>query len=220
MAPTSHPLISFLILSIHLYPVLSETSIPNPPSSKFLSSSRFLSEGVYLSISEGYWGDWTLPIEVPENYIACGLGLRIEPPQGAGDDTAANAVKIYYCYIDNWNLKNDLNLNEGLWGDWNWAMCPQGYYINQVRARVESPQGPGDDTALNSLTFRCKEPVNSNVSDDIILQNTNWGNWMDWVGNDDQYVCGGQVRFEPSQEAGDDTALNGIRLRFCEYAVR
>ena len=213
MSPNRYPLISILMFNIYLYPVLSQTSTYNPPS------SRFLSEGSYLSITEGYWGDWTLPIEVPENYIACGLGLRLEPPQGADDDTAANALKIYYCYIDNWSLKSEIKLNEGLWGDWDWAMCPEGYYINRVKARVESPQGAGDDTALNSVTFRCKDPVNDIVSDDIILQSTSWGDWMEWVGNEDKYVCGGQVRFESSQGAGDDTALNGIRLRFCEYTV-
>lgn len=42
-----------------------------------------------------------------------------------------------------------------------------------------------------------------------------WGDWKTEVKFENKYVCGAQTRFEGNQEGGDDTALNGIKLRFC-----
>lgn len=208
----THTLSLILILSSRLYYVLSDQINSKPVS-------RFLAEGVYATIAEGYWGDWTLPLEVPNGYLACGLGLRVEAPQGEGDDTAANAVKIKYCKTSEWNNQSEIVLNQGLWGDWIWGICPEGYFVHKVMAKVEAPQGTGDDTALNALSFRCKDPVTSYESNAVLLYNTVWGDWINWVEVQGKYVCGGQVRFESSQGVGDDTALNGIRLKFCDFTI-
>ena len=38
----------------------------------------------------GYWRGWKLRPNI--NYFACGARLKIQPPQGAGDDTAMNGL--------------------------------------------------------------------------------------------------------------------------------
>jgi hypothetical protein len=98
-------------------------------------------------------------------------------------------------------------------------MCLEGYFVNKVISRVEAPQGTGDDTALNALSFICKDPVTSYESNSVVLSNTIWGDWVSWVEVQGKYVCGGQVRFESSQGDEDDTALNRIRLKFCDFTI-
>ena len=55
------------------------------------------------------------------------------------------------------------------------------------------------------------------ISSEINSRNGNWGNWGNW-GNAvfcprGQYVIGFQTKLESRQGGGDDTALNGIRVR-------
>ena len=52
----------------------------------------------------------------------------------------------------------------GKWGYWyptHEEECPRGWFINGFRVRFEPRQGKGDDTALNGLMIRCKNPKNS-----------------------------------------------------------
>ncbi|KXZ48978.1 hypothetical protein GPECTOR_24g268 [Gonium pectorale] len=50
------------------------------------------------SLVEGYWGDWQQWKWCPYNSYICGFQVRFEVPQGAGDDTAFNGLKIVCCY--------------------------------------------------------------------------------------------------------------------------
>ena len=80
--------------------------------------------------------------------------------------------------------------------------------------RFEDPQGDGDDTAANGLRWKfCKMYDWHNQ-----VQKTFEGIWGDWKGMvmcpENQYVAGFQVRIEPKQGNGDDTAMNGLKL-FC-----
>lgn len=56
--------------------------------------------------------------------------------------------------------------------------------------------------------------------EDITLWNGNWGSWKGWKGTSSvgNYACGAEMRFEDSQGGDDDTAANGIRLKFCDYS--
>ena len=40
-------------------------------------------------------------------------------------------------------------------------MCPENYFVDAFQARIEPKQGSKDDTALNGLNFRCKNPATS-----------------------------------------------------------
>jgi Vitelline membrane outer layer protein I (VOMI) len=56
------------------------------------------------------------------------------------------------------------------------------------------------------------------ASSDLMIYAGVWGSWKSWEGfNPGYYACGAQVRFEDSQGGGDDTAANGLNLRFCYY---
>ncbi|XP_063056399.1 vitelline membrane outer layer protein 1-like [Engraulis encrasicolus] len=102
-----------------------------------------------IASSEGRWGRWT-------SYRTCGCAgylrsfrLRVERPQGWGDDTAANNI-MFRC--TDGRLLTGAGLTWGSWGGWS-SSCTRG--ICGIRTKIERPQGWGDDTALNSVIFRC-----------------------------------------------------------------
>ena len=66
---------------------------------------------------------------------------------------------------------------EGLWGDWQLkAMCDSGSYIIGGQVRFEGQQRDGDDTALNGLRIRCKNPTTGQINDKLVSE----GYWGDW----------------------------------------
>lgn len=108
----------------------------------------------YITSNPGYWGDWlpsakTYPYTVSNPIV--GGKMKIESPQGDGDDTAANAVQM--------KSKNGVWIqpdSNTAWGSWNTeTSCPSGTAVCGVNTRVESQQGSGDDTALNGVALAC-----------------------------------------------------------------
>ncbi|XP_069618324.1 vitelline membrane outer layer protein 1 homolog [Ranitomeya imitator] len=101
-----------------------------------------------ITSTVGQWGDWTPISWCPRgNYIR--FALRVEKPQGDGDDTAASSVKMGCS--DNSNVEG----HNGHWGEFGkWSgICRLG--ICGIRTRVEKALGRGDDTALNDVQFEC-----------------------------------------------------------------
>jgi hypothetical protein len=47
-----------------------------------------------ITVEDGLWGSWAGEASVPEGSLLAGLQVRIEAPQGKGDDTAMNGVKV------------------------------------------------------------------------------------------------------------------------------
>ncbi|KAL2101282.1 hypothetical protein ACEWY4_003043 [Coilia grayii] len=103
--------------------------------------------GIYVR-STGPYGDWT-----PNQYCPRGrldaFQLRVEPPQGLGDDTAANNIR-FHC-SDGHTLEGK-GLSWGQYGAWS-PTCPLG--ICGLQTKIEGKQGAGDDTALNDVKFIC-----------------------------------------------------------------
>ncbi|XP_073507120.1 vitelline membrane outer layer protein 1 homolog [Phyllobates terribilis] len=101
-----------------------------------------------ITSTVGGWGDWT-PISWCSrgNYIK--FALKVEKPQGDGDDTAVNSIKM------GCSNNSTEEGNNGYWGDFGrWSgICPLG--ICGIRTRVERAQGRGDDTALNDVQLEC-----------------------------------------------------------------
>ena len=57
------------------------------------------------------------------------------------------------------------------------VMCPTGWYASDYNIRVEGIQGTGDDTAMNGLQLRCKNPANLAQTTDITVYDGIWGDW-------------------------------------------
>lgn len=54
-------------------------------------------------------------------------------------------------------------------------------------------------------------------NEDITIYHGNWGGWKNWQKTSQRglYACGAELRFENSQGGGDDTAANGLKLKYC-----
>lgn len=105
----------------------------------------------YASVGSdvGSWGVWRDIKWCPYGFLTA-FQLKVEKPQGSGDDTAANNIQ-FKC-----SSRSSL-LGEGTkWGDWGgWSQTCQGKGICGIKTRVEIPQGRGDDTALNDVRMYC-----------------------------------------------------------------
>ncbi|XP_059375713.1 vitelline membrane outer layer protein 1-like [Carassius carassius] len=97
----------------------------------------------------GSWGVWRDIKWCPSGFLTA-FQLKVEKPQGSGDDTAANNIQ-FKC------SSGSSLLGEGTkWGDWGgWSQTCQGKGICGIKTRVEIPQGRGDDTALNDVRMYC-----------------------------------------------------------------
>ncbi|XP_075433786.1 vitelline membrane outer layer protein 1 homolog [Ascaphus truei] len=103
-----------------------------------------------IQSTEGAWGSWTSPVRC-RNGNLIGFNLGVSPPQGDGDDTAANNI-MFKCSDETILVK--LWLLWGSFGGWSQS-CNIG--ICGISTRVERYQGKGDDTALNDVKFTCCE---------------------------------------------------------------
>ncbi|XP_041649441.1 vitelline membrane outer layer protein 1 homolog [Cheilinus undulatus] len=98
----------------------------------------------------GFWGDWTSPQYCPTGVLTA-FQLRVEPPIGSGDDTAANNIK-FQC------SSNRILEGQGKgWGDYGgWSNTCYDGGICGIKTKVEEVLGGGgDDTALNDVHFYC-----------------------------------------------------------------
>ncbi|CAM4664091.1 unnamed protein product [Leuciscus chuanchicus] len=92
------------------------------------------------------WGKWGLTQWCKTSGYLTAFMLRVESPQGSGDDTAANNIKF--------KCSGGAVLEGGstTWGDWGeWSPMCEGKGICGIQTRIEEPQGLGDDTALNDV---------------------------------------------------------------------
>ncbi|XP_075128782.1 vitelline membrane outer layer protein 1-like [Leptodactylus fuscus] len=169
-----------------------------------------LTYGYWIEVDNGgNWGDWGPKQRCPPNTSATGFSLKIEKPQGIGDDTAWNAIRLY-CTNAKGEIVAIITSTEGRWGEWTVvSWCPRGRLLNYCLS-VEPPQGDEDDTAANNIMMQC--------SDHTILTGNGgtWGQYGNWSPICSYGICGMQTRVEPPQGKGDDTSLNNVRFECCE----
>lgn len=96
----------------------------------------------------GFWGNWGEGRNCPQGTFMTHFQMKVEPPQGSGDDTAANSV-AFWC--SNNQRIEAAGSRWGAWGTWQGGFPSSA--ICGVRAKVEPQLGKGDDTALNDLEF-------------------------------------------------------------------
>ncbi|XP_068130020.1 vitelline membrane outer layer protein 1 homolog [Hyperolius riggenbachi] len=156
----------------------------------------------------GPWGGWGGTQSCPEGTSARGFSLLVESPQGRGDDTALNAIKLYCAEPYSTTVKATVTSSAGGWGHWTRVQwCPSGDIVS-FSLKVEQPID-GDDTAANNIMFQCS---------DLTILTGDGGPWGDFGGWSDicySGVCGIRTRVEGSQGKGDDTSLNDVQLRCC-----
>jgi hypothetical protein len=101
----------------------------------------------------------------------------------------------------------------GYWGDWKPSVfCEPGAYAIGYRMRVESSQGNGDDTALNSVQLFCSAPPGG-LSEFITSYDGLWGSWHpEALCGASGVLTGARVRMEPPQGSGDDTGANDVQF--------
>lgn len=159
------------------------------------------------------WGYWQEEAYCNPGLYVRGLTIRVEKPQGSGDDTALNNIQLH-CADRNGTVREKF-MSKGAheWGEWgNDTLCGYGDFLRGFALRVQPPQESGDDTAVNSIQFKC--------SDGTEREPLNGGTWGDW--GEYQYcspgsvVCGMSLRIEPQQGNGDDTAVNDVKFYCCE----
>ena len=156
---------------------------------------------------EGIWGDWGNEDMCLEDY-ATSFRVRVEPK--VGDNSALNSV----CLVC--KDKREICSKLGFWGDWySSGTCEEGF--TEAKYRFEERQGSGDDSAGNTLRLNCG--VGNNYMSAVGAPDL-WGDWSTRSCPYGTRICGIQTRVEPRQDDGDDSALNGIKLRCCARVVR
>jgi len=199
-------------------------------------SDNELNSDTLFRFNDGMWGGWLGADYCEEGKFARGFMIRSEWPVGGGDDTAANAVKLY-CSSPGWSDSGNRNVCpstsdlscskvgefEGYWGDWcaSGAQCPSGEFIVGFDQKVEGAIGNGDDTALNDIAALCSDGTIVKAA----CNTAEYGRWGHWsagseyrfaVCADGSRVCGLNQKVEAQQGGGDDTALNAVRMYCCD----
>jgi hypothetical protein len=174
---------------------------------------------------KGFWGTWQPFKYCPADTWADGYSLRVELPQGDGDDTSLNAIRVYCRRENSWlPMQRRIRSYSGKWGNWNSPeFCPfdlndaGNTFLAGACLSVEESQGSGgDDTAANDMCGVCRDRFGG--SEQILHPpgGTSWGVWQPIrtcpAGS---AVCGMAVRFEKPQGDGDDTGLNGVQFDCC-----
>ena len=157
---------------------------------------------------EGIWGSWGNEDMCHQTY-ATAFKVRVET-KFSGDNSALNSV----CLIckDGREICSKL----GFWGPWYTSrQCEAGF--TEGKFRFERNQGSGDDSAGNTLLLNCGGGHNYMAA---VGAPNYWGDWSSRSCPYGTRVCGIQTRIEPRQGDGDDSALNGIKLRCCATVVK
>ncbi len=170
-----------------------------------------------LAPADGSWGSWRNTVYCPPGEYATSFQMRVESSQGSGDDTSLNSVQLQ-CRAQSGGASWWISSHNGFWGSWgNVASCKNAStsaptnFLDGARLRVEPSQGSGDDTGANDATFSCRQGDVINPGGGRSI-----GNWSsDATCPADSAICGISTRVEDRQGSGDDTAMNGIRLKCC-----
>eukprot|EP01084_Bolivina_argentea_P042523 78398_1 len=104
--------------------------------------------------------------------------------------------------------------NDGAWGKWATPVyCGPDQYVSGFRQKVSKSQGLKDDTAANAVHFICQSTVDTASKMEIHADNDmEFGDWSSAHCPENYFVIGFNQKVQAQQGAGDDTALNSIRI--------
>lgn len=119
--------------------------------------------------------------------------------------------------MNSWDTQNTITMNDGLYG--NPVICLKDTYVHAAQAKIERYEGTLDDSAFNSLNFKCRNPKIPDSSVDVMMNDMTLGDWEEWVLFPNKYACGAEVRSDTTTISNekDATGLNGLTFKFCEY---
>ncbi|ODM92215.1 Vitelline membrane outer layer protein 1 [Orchesella cincta] len=100
--------------------------------------------------TEGQFGNWGKVFSCYPGFLN-GFSLRAEDPQGSGDDTAANNIRLFCSNTPSYVEGDGLSF-----GNWSLdQLCLRDQAISGIQTQVEFSQGDEDDTALNNVLMEC-----------------------------------------------------------------
>ena len=158
----------------------------------------------------GTWGGMGI---CANGAFSSGFKLKVAKEEGAGDDTAANAICIKCSEAD------EECSSKGLWGDWSSDFnCPEGSYLAGWKQNVLADQGGGllaDDTALNNVEYECRDLESWDATKKLKGNGYDWGTWSRFKRCPrGEFICGVNTRVAPHYY--DDTALTDIEHKCCK----
>jgi Vitelline membrane outer layer protein I (VOMI) len=129
-------------------------------------TSRTGASTAKITSGQGPWGEWSLSSFCTSGEFLAAYSLQVEAPQGSGDDTSANNVRMA-CKSSNsasatsfFGVAPVPGQSWGNWGTWQTSAsvpslttATNNVAICGLRTKVENNQGSGDDTALNDVEF-------------------------------------------------------------------
>ena len=157
----------------------------------------------------------------PRGSWVYGFQQRVEPPQGSGDDTALNAIRLY-CKTKTGTFTTTISSYDGIWGNWgDTAYCPgNNQFMVSACFKIENPSA-NDGTLANAMKSKCYD-YNSGVVGTEYIQADNDGPWGSFRSEETcpsgTAICGISSRFTPPRQSGlnrDDVAMNGAEFICC-----
>jgi hypothetical protein len=108
-----------------------------------------------------------------------------------------------------------VTIAEGFWGTWLKSYdAPKGYLACGMALRDEPGQGWGDDSAVNAIKLIYCKIDKWDQQQEVYLNRGIWGIWQpDVKCPKNHFINGVQAKLEGQQGSGDDTALNGLRIK-------
>jgi len=161
------------------------------------------------------WGDWGNWDDCPAGQFAIGFQLKAEGEQGRGDDTALNSIKLMCGKPGSRNTYKFVQSTEGGWGNWREPLYCDGL-LTGFQLKSEAHQGKGDDTAANNMNGICT--LSNGQVKKLQGDGMHWGHWTAEQHCQHGFaICGIRTQVEGRQGNGDDTSLNNVQMRCCNF---
>lgn len=165
-----------------------------------------------FTLNEGIWGSWKSPVMCNYGGFITSIRVKYEKYELGQDNTTMNGLE-FKC-SGNSGVKS---MEYGGWGDWRDWVDFSDHYICGGQVRFDQDMNKRDQTALNGLAVKlCSRSYKAD--DYTSIDEGPWGEWLDARnGPNGYFACGIQLRHQDYQGSGDDTAINAIRIIYCQY---
>ncbi|XP_075061813.1 vitelline membrane outer layer protein 1 homolog [Mixophyes fleayi] len=169
-----------------------------------------------ISVDNGAeWGKWGEMEKCPHGSVAKGFSLKVQPPQGTGDDTAVNGVRLHCVRCKHPHNETTITSDVAPWGNWTEPQWCNFGVLSKFIMRVEGDQGRGDDTAVDNIKFQCSD--GKEMEGPFIL----WGQYgKAWSESCTNGISGLKTKVQGKEQDGvdDNTGLNDVQF-YCSKSA-